>query len=104
MMELVSTRRRSLLRSFVRARVAILLLQRGTLHAGDLMSLASIDAWTLKMATIGGSRFYRRDLGLLSCGIVEELRVGREVRYRLTGAGRVEAKRLLRERRILGWS
>jgi predicted transcriptional regulator with HTH domain len=95
----VQLHHRSSRRSAVRSRLLLILYSRGALHGGHLATIAAIDGRRLHWAMHGCPPYYRIDLALVHAGLVEEVRSGRSVLYRLTTAGRAEARRLLSERR-----
>jgi predicted transcriptional regulator with HTH domain len=95
----LTTLLRSLRRSAVRTRVLVALFHHGELHAGLLADIAAIDAPRLRWALDGYPKRYATSLGLLRLGLVEELRVREELRYRTTSLGRAVAARVLDDRR-----
>jgi predicted transcriptional regulator with HTH domain len=74
------------------------------MHASHLIDAAGIDQRRLWWAMRGNGATYRIDLALVKCGLVEEIRTKGELRFRLTAAGRREARALLKERRSRGWA
>jgi predicted transcriptional regulator with HTH domain len=92
------THQLSVRRSSVRTRVLLILHARGEVHGRYLAELAAIDPRRLSWAMHGYPDRYRRALGLVVAGLVEERRAGRQVRYRLTARGRALAAALLDER------
>jgi predicted transcriptional regulator with HTH domain len=93
--ETLSTRR-----SHVRSRILLILASRGELQAGHLAQLAGIDSRRLRWAMHGKPPHYRVELALVRASLVEEVRRGRWLRYRITPSGRTVVRLLLRERRF----
>ena len=96
------TMHHSLRKSFVRARLLVILLGTGEAHANHLADLAGISSQVLRWAMHGHASKrprYAVQHGLVTLGLVEVARDEKHVVHRITPRGATLARELLQDRR-----